>query len=115
MLHLVLSLSCQKQFPNMHVEGEIPQSRIGDPSSRLPTPTPVLAGARLTPKIRHGSGGLLRTGRLAGGPSSGRCPEVGHLERQLLKDHAADHGNSVVRFPCWQRAADRRFRHQWEF
>lgn len=36
MLHLVMSLSCQKQFLNMHVKGKIPQSRIGDPSSHLP-------------------------------------------------------------------------------
>lgn len=72
MLHPVLSLSCQKQPLNMHVEDKIPQSRIGDPSSRLPTPTPVLAGARHTPTIRHGSGGAFELDALVGGPSSGR-------------------------------------------
>lgn len=57
MLHLVLPLFCQERILNVHVKSEIAQSRIGDPSG-APT-TPVLAGARYTPQIRHASGVLL--------------------------------------------------------
>lgn len=104
---LVLSLCCQKQLPNTHVKGKIPQSQIGDPSSRFPH-HPGLGRGKAHAKNTTWQRGALRTGRLVGGPSSGRRPEVGHLEEAAPKRPCRRPWEFGGAIPCWQRAADHR-------